>query len=142
MLGRTLPTCGFVHITSLFVNESMDTALVADHDDLVVFASLFDLVGIVNLARLDFFDAVLVVTVLVTIFDDSALVAADAVVFVVLKQGDGEKIGALEDGSHEVSVFDILSISIPRGAATTPVTLCEVSRHSSKSQSSVSSSSP
>ena len=95
MLGRTLPTCGLVHVTSLFVNESMDTALVADHNDLVVFASLFDLVGIVNLARLDFIDAVLVVTVLVTIFDDSALVAADAVVFVVLKQGDGEKVGCL-----------------------------------------------
>ena len=111
MLGRTLPTCGFVHITSLFVNESMDTALVADHDDLVVFASLFDLVGIVNLARLDFFDTVLVVTVLVTIFDDSALVAADAVVFVVLKQGDGEKVGALEDGGHCVSCVDVYSIA-------------------------------
>jgi len=89
----------------------VDTALVVDHDDLVVFASFFDLEGIVNLTRLQFFNGLLVITNAVAVFHHRALVTADAVVFVVLKQSDGEKVGALEDGGHCVSCVDVYSIA-------------------------------
>jgi len=84
MLSRRLPTCGFVYVTSLLVNESMDTTLVVDHNDLVVFAPLFDLEGVVALTIQQFVDAVLVITSAVAIFHDGAVVTVDAVALEVL----------------------------------------------------------